>query len=120
MRFDMVPAFANGSVDVIKMALQEASKGVASSHHLHNVCAGIANILSLLEYDAEISGAADRLAQTAAGYINRHEIALNATTEQERRADADRFGVVQDAFAAFRASLERARPSSRMHRLGLA
>jgi hypothetical protein len=116
----MVPTFANGFVDLIKMTLLEASRGIASSHHLHNVRAGIANILSLLEYDAEIGAAADRLAQTAASYINRHDIVSATMTEQERRADADRLGIAQDAFAAFRASLERARPSSRVRRLGLA
>jgi hypothetical protein len=40
-------------------------------------------------------------------------------TEQERRADADRFGIVQDALAALGTSLERARPSSRVPTLGL-
>jgi hypothetical protein len=116
----MAPTFTNDFVDLIKRTLLEASKGIASSHHLHNVRAGIANILSLLEYDAEIGAAADRLAQTAANYINRHDIVSTTTTEQQRRADADRFGIAEDAFAAFRASLERARPSSRVRRLGLA
>jgi hypothetical protein len=118
-RFDMIPAFANGFVDLIKSALLEASRGVASSHHFHNVRAGIANILSLLEYDEEIGAAADRLTETAANYLNRHDIVSTTTTEQERRADADRFGIAQDALAAFRASLERARPSSRVRTLGL-
>jgi hypothetical protein len=114
----MVPTFANGFVDLIKMTLLEASKGVASLHHLHNVSAGIANILSLLEYDAEIGAAADRLARTSASYINRH---ISTTmTDQEQRADADRFDIVEEAFAAFRASLERAQPNSRVRRLGLA
>jgi len=115
----MVPPFANGFVDLIKRALLEASRDIASSHHLHNVRAGIANILSLLEYDDEIGAAADRLTQTAANYLNRHNIGLTMMTEQERRADVDRFGVAQDALAAFRASLERARPSSRVRTLGL-
>jgi hypothetical protein len=89
-RFDMIPAFANGFVDSIKRALLEASRGVASSHHFHNVRAGIANILSLLEYDEEIGAAADRLTETAANYLNRHDIVSTTTNEQERRADADR------------------------------
>jgi hypothetical protein len=115
----MVPSFTNDSVDLIKGALLEASNGIASSHHLHNVRAGITNILSLLEYDAEIGAAADRLTQMAAGYLNRHNIVSTTMTDQDRRADADRFGIVQDAFSAFRASLERARPSSRVRTLGL-
>jgi hypothetical protein len=117
--FEMVPPFANGFVDLIKRALLEASRGIASSHHLHNVRAGIANILSLLEHDDEIGAAADRLTQTAANYLNRHDIGLTIMTEQERRADVARFDVAQDALAAFRASLERARPSSRVRTLGL-
>ena len=115
----MIPTFANGFVDLIKRALLEASRGVASSHHFHNVRAGIANILSLLEYDDEIGAAADRLTETAANYLNRHDIVSTTTTEHERRSDADRFGIAQDALAAFRASLERARPSSRVRTLGL-
>jgi hypothetical protein len=116
----MIPTFTNDFVDLIKRTLLEASRGIASSHHLHNVRAGIANILSLLEYDAAIGAAADRLTQTAASYIDHHDILSPTMTEQERRADADRFGMAQDAFAAFRASLERARPSSRVRALGLA
>lgn len=116
----MIPAFANGFVDLIKAALLDASKGIASSHHLHNVRAGIANILSLLEYDAEIGAAADRLAQTAASYINRHDAVSTTMTEHELRADADRLGIAQHALAAFLASLQRAQPSSRVRRLGLA
>jgi hypothetical protein len=116
----MIPTFTTDFVDLIKRTLLEASRGIASSHHLHNVRAGVANILSLLEYDAEIGAAADRLTQTAASYINRHDIVSATMTEQERRADADRFGIAQDAFAAFRDSLEGARPSRRVRTLGLA
>lgn len=54
----MAPTFTNGFVDLIKGVLSEASRGVASSHHFHNVRAGITNILSLLEYDPEIGKAA--------------------------------------------------------------
>jgi hypothetical protein len=116
----MIPTFTKDSIDLIKRALLEVSNGITSTHHLHNVRVGIANVLSLLEYDAEIGAAADRLTQTAASYINRHDIASTTMTDQERRADADRFDIVQNAFAAFRASLERARPSSRVRTLGLA
>jgi hypothetical protein len=120
MRFDMIPTFAESFVDLIERALLEASRGIASSHHLHNVRAGIANIVSLLEYDAEIGAAADRLTQTAASYINRHDTVSTTMTERERHADADRFGTAQHAVVVFRASLEHGRPSSRVRRLGLA
>jgi hypothetical protein len=59
----MIPTFAESFVDLIEKALLEASRGIASLHHLHNVRGGITNILSLLEYDAEIGAAADRLTQ---------------------------------------------------------
>jgi hypothetical protein len=115
----MIPTFANDFVDLIKRTLLEASRGSASSHHFHNVRAGIVNILSLLEYDDKIDAAADRLTQTAANYLNHHDIGSTTLTEQESRADADRLGIAQDALAAFSASLERARPSSRVRTLGL-
>ena len=116
----MIPTFAEGFVDLIEKALLDTSTGIASLHHLHNVRAGIANILSLLEYDAEIGAAADRLTQTATNYISRHDTVSTTMTERERRADAGRFGIAQDAVVAFRASLEHGRPSSRVRRLGLA
>ena len=116
----MIPPFTTSFVDLIKRVLLEASRGIASSHHLHNVGAGIANIRSLVEPDEEIDAAADRLTQSAASYLNRHDGGSTRMTEQERRADADRFRVAQNALAAFRGSLERARPSSRVRKLGLA
>lgn len=115
----MAPTFTNGFMDLIKGTLSEASRGVFNSHHFHNVRAGIANILSLLEYDDEINEAAHRLTKTAANYLDRHDIPSTTLSEQERCEDADRFGVVQDALAAFGASLERARPNSRVRTLGL-
>ncbi len=115
----MAPSFTDGFVDLIKGVLSEASKGIASSHHFHNVRAGIANILSLLEYDAKIGEAADRLTQTAANYLNSHDAASVTPNDQERRADADRLGIAQAALAAFGAALEHARPSPRVRTLGL-
>ncbi|HYK78291.1 MAG TPA: hypothetical protein VEU95_01625 [Micropepsaceae bacterium] len=115
----MIPTFTAGFVGSIKRVLVEASKGIASSHHVHNVQAGIANVLSLLQHDDEINAAADRLSQTAADYLNRHGIASTTTIEQEKRADIDRFDAAQDSLAAFCASLERGRPNSRVRTLGL-
>lgn len=115
----MAPTFTTAFVELIKGVLSEASKGIASSHHFHNVQAGIANILSLLEYDNAIGEAANRLTQTAANYLNQHDLASTTLSEQERRADADRLGLVQAALAVFNASLEHARPSSRVRALGL-
>ena len=115
----MATAFTAGFLGSIKRVLVDASTGIASSHHVHNVQAGIANILSLLQYDDEIEAAAARLNQTAANYLNRHGIASTTTIEQERCADIDRFGAAQDSLAAFRAALERGQPNSRVRTLGL-
>ena len=84
----MVPTFTAGFVDLIKRVLLEASKGIASSHHVHNVQAGIANILCLLQYDGEIGAAAERLTQTAANYLNRsadHRVHGDASDEKLAR-----------------------------------
>jgi hypothetical protein len=70
--FGMIPTFANSFVDLIKRTLLDASRGIASSHHVHNVGAGIANILCLIEHDDSIGAASDRLTQSAANYLNRH------------------------------------------------
>ena len=115
----MIPTFTAGFIGSIKKVLADASAGIASSHHVHNVQAGIANILSLLQYDHEIDAAADRLSQAAANYLNRHGIISTRTIEQEKRADIDRFGAAQDSLAAFRAALERGQPNSRVRTLGL-
>ena len=115
----MIPPFTTGFMDLIKRVLLEASRGVESSHHVHNIQVGVANIRALLKYDVEIDAAADRLTQMAALYLNRHNVAATTMTEQERRADADRFGAAQDALAAFRGSLARGRPNSRVRTLGL-
>jgi hypothetical protein len=116
---DMVPLFTLSFLDLIESELQRASKGLSSSHYLHNVRSGIANIVALIEYDDEIADAADHLIRMAAGYINRHNPVSITVTEQETRADADRFRNALAALGHFRAALERARPNSRVHTLGL-
>src|SRR5437763_804276 len=97
MRSAMIPPFTTGFLDLLKRVLPEGSKGVKSSHHVHNIQVGVANIRALLKYDAEIDAAADHVTQMAALYLNRHDVAATAMTEQERRADGDRFGAAQDA-----------------------
>ena len=68
----MVPNFTLSFLDLIESELQRASNGLSSSHYLHNVRSGIANIVDLIQYDDEIADAADHLIRMAAGYINRH------------------------------------------------
>jgi hypothetical protein len=113
----MVPTFTLCFLDLIESELRQASKGVASSHHVHNVQSGIANIVDLLEYDGGIADAAGHLTRMAASYINRHNVAV---PEREADADADRLRAALAALANFRSTLERARPNSRVHVLGLA
>jgi len=115
----MVPTFTLSFLDLIESVLGQASRGIASSHHLHNVRSGIANIIDLLQYDGEIADAAGHLIRVAASYIDRHDAISIAGTEQETDADADRFRAALAALVAFRATLERARPNARVHTLGL-
>jgi len=116
----MVPNFTLSFLDLIESELQRASNGLSSSHYLHNVRSGIANIVDLIQYDDEIADAADHLIRMAAGYINRHAAIAATADDPEARADADRFRGALAALGRFRAALERARPNSRVHTLGLA
>jgi hypothetical protein len=115
----MVPTFTLAFLELIESELQRASRGLASSHYLHNVQSGIANIVDLIEYDDEIADAADHLTRMAASYINRRGAVSVTATEREARGDADRFRAVLAALVHLRAALERARPNSRVHSLGL-
>jgi hypothetical protein len=119
MRPDMVPTFTISFLDLIESELRRASKGLASSHYVHNIRSGIANIVDLIEYDDEIADAADHLTRMSASYINRHDAVSITVTELEAHADADRFRTALAALVHFRAALERARPNSRVHILGL-
>jgi hypothetical protein len=120
MGLDMLPTFTLAFLDLIESELRRASKGLTSSHYVHNVGSGIANIVDLIEYDDEIVDAADHLTRMAASYINRHDAVSVTATELEARADADRFRTALAALGYFRAALERARPNSRVRTLGLA
>ena len=115
----MVPMFTLSFLDLIESELKRVAKGLSSSHYLHNVRSGIANIVDLIEYDDEIADAADHLTRMAAGYINRHDAVSVTVAEPEIHADADRFRTALAALGHFRAALERARPNSRVHTLGL-
>ena len=115
----MVPTFTLGFLDLIENVLRQASKGIASSHHLHNVQSGIANILDLLQYDDGIADAAGQLTRMAASYINRHNLVPVVITDKETDGDADRLRAAFAALAHFRSTLEGAQPNRRVHTLGL-
>ncbi len=115
----MVPTFTLSFLDLIESELRRVSNGLSSSHYLHNVQSGIANIVDLIQYDDEIADAADHLIRMAAGYINRHDAVPVTVSEPEARADADRFRSALAALGHFRTTLERARPNARVHILGL-
>src|SRR5262249_42870348 len=106
-------------LELIDDELDQTSKGLASPHHLHNVQSAIENILSLVEYDDLIADMAGRLIQTAADYINRHDIVPAARTREDEIADAKRFRAAQNALARFRLALERSRPNARVRTLRL-
>jgi hypothetical protein len=87
----MTPSFALPFLDLIESELQRASKGLSSSHYLHNIRSGIANIVDLIEYDRKIADAADHLVRMAASYIDRRDAVSITIAGPEAQADADRF-----------------------------
>jgi hypothetical protein len=115
----MVPIFTLSFLELIESELRRASNGFTNSHYLHNIRSGIANIVDLIEYDDGIADAADHLTRMAASYINRHDAVSIPVAEPETHADADRFRTALAALLQFRTTLERARPNSRVHILGL-
>ena len=119
MRNNMLPAFTQGFLDSIARELQAVSKGVVSAHHVHNVQSGIMNILALLEPDEVITDASDHLARMAAVYINGRDDTPMSDVKREASGDAARLSAALAALAAFRGSLERGRPNSRVQTLGL-
>ena len=66
----MLAAHTASFLKLINTVLEDISRGVASPHHLHNVRCGIENIVSLLEYNNEVSEKADQLARRARDYIH--------------------------------------------------
>jgi hypothetical protein len=58
----MLSAHIASFFKLIGAQLEETSRGIPSIHHFHNVQCGIANILSLLEYNNNVLEKADQLA----------------------------------------------------------
>jgi hypothetical protein len=65
----MLSAHITSFLNLISAQLEETSRGISSDHHFHNVQCGIANILSLLEFDDNIDKTANQLSRTASIYI---------------------------------------------------
>jgi hypothetical protein len=113
----MLSAHITSFFKLISAQLEEASRGVTSPHHFHNVQCGIENILSLLEHNNDVVESAARLARRASSYITYHEpISSNMRDVGE---DADRLRAVQEALAGFGFAVERSRPNARVRTLGL-
>ena len=115
----MLSAHIASFLKLIGAQLEETSRGLHSVHHVHNIDCGIANILSLLEPNNDVVQKADQLSLKASSYISRHDPA-SARVDGDGKEDADRFHAAQAALAGFRFAVERSRPNSRVHTLGLA
>jgi hypothetical protein len=114
----MLSAHIASFLKLIGAQLEETSRGLHSVHHVHNIDCGIANILSLLEPNNDVVQKADQLSLKASSYISRHDPASAGVSDGNE--DADRFHAAQAALAGFRFAVERSRPNSRVHTLGLA
>jgi hypothetical protein len=116
----MLSAHIASFLKLISAQLEETSRGIRSIHHFHNVQCGIANILSLLEYDNDVVEKADQLARRASSYITRHDLISGKGTDGDISEDADRLQAAHAALAGFRFAVEHSRPNARVHTLGLA
>jgi hypothetical protein len=115
----MLTAHTASFLKLIDTVLEDISRGVASGHHLHNVCCGIENILALLEYNNELVEKADKLLRRAGDYITYRGLAtskINGWTIE----DSDRLRIAREALAHFCFAVEHSRPNSRVRTLGLA
>ena len=116
----MLSAHIASFLKLISTQLEETSRGVASSHHFHNVQCGIENILSLLEHNNDVVEKADQLSRRASNYIARHDLISSKISDRDISEDADRLRDTYEALAGFRFAVERGQPNSRVRTLGLA
>jgi hypothetical protein len=116
----MVSAHIASFLKLISAQFEETSRGISSTHHLHNVQCGIANILSLLESNDEVVERADHLSRRASNYITRHDLISSKVRDEEISEDADRLHAAHEALADFRFAVEHSQPNSRVRTLGLA
>jgi hypothetical protein len=116
----MLSAHIASFLKLIGAQLEETSRGVTSIHHVHNVQCGIANILSLLEYNNDVVEKADQLSRRASNYITRHDLISSTVDDGNIGEDADRLLAAHEALAGFRFAVEHSQPNSRVRTLGLA
>jgi hypothetical protein len=116
----MLSAHTTSFLKLISTQLEETSRGITNSHHLHNVQCGIENILCLLEFNNVIVEKADQLARRASAYIMRHDLVSSKFIDRDICDDADRLRATYEALAEFHFAVERGRPNSRVRTLGLA
>jgi hypothetical protein len=115
----MLSAHITSFLNLIGAQLEETSRGINSSHHFHNVQCGIANILSLLEYDNTVGEKADQLSRTASNYITCHDVISSKTGDGDITEDAERLNAAHEALAGFRFAVEHSQPNARVRTLGL-
>jgi hypothetical protein len=115
----MFSAHITSFLKLIRAQLEETSRGVTSSHHVHNVQCGIENILSLLNYGNDVIEKANQLSHQAANYISHHDLTSSKLGDGDTSEDADRLRAAYDALDAFCFAVERSRPNSRVRTLGL-
>ena len=115
----MLSAHLTSFLNLISAQLDETSRGIRSDHHFHNVQCGIANILSLLEYDNAVDQKADQLSRTASRYITCHDVISSKSSDGNITEDADRLHAAHKAFAGFRFAVEQSKPNARVRTLGL-
>jgi hypothetical protein len=106
-------------LDLIHAQLDETSRGVASSHHLHNVQCGIDNILSILEHSKPVLETSAELSCRASNYITRHDLISSQMSDMDISQDAERLRAAREALVRFRSALEQSRPNARARMLGL-
>ena len=115
----MLSAHITSFLNLISAQLEETSRGVSSAHHFHNVQCGIANILSLLEYDNAVDEKADQLSRAASSYITCHDVISSKISDGNVTEDAERLHAAHEAFAGFRIAVEQSKPNARVRTLGL-
>jgi len=106
-------------IGLIHAQIEEASRGLASSHHLHNVQCGIENIVSLLEPSKVLTDSSAQLYQLARSYIASHDPTASNMSEADASEDAARLRAAQAALTHFRSAVEQSRPNARARTLGL-
>ena len=106
-------------IGLIHAQIEETSRGLANSHHVHNVQCGIENIVSLLEPSKVLTDTSAQLYQLARSYIAHHDPIASNMNAVAISEDAARLCAAQAALTHFRSAVEQSRPNTRARTLGL-